>query len=84
MRCYRVKVKTTNTAADTFSLMDDEYEGLGEYRDCEDGTFYVVANSVKEAVGDIPSEYVEEVTAMGVGYEADDLRIPGVERVGEE
>ena len=70
--CYRVKVRTTNACRDTFCLTGEDVIP-GEYRDCERGEVFVIAESIAGAVGMLPPEIVEGVERMGAGYLPADL-----------
>ena len=57
--CFRVKVPTTNSVHDTFSLNETYY-------DCEDGVVYVLAEDIADAARQIPTAQKIEYVGFAV------------------
>lgn len=64
MNCYKVRVKTTNSTNDTFSVTTE-----GHYYHCENSICFVVANNMAEVEGYFNStSNIESIERIGIGY----------------
>lgn len=61
--CYAVKVNTTNSCKDTFSMS-------GQYFDCEQGIVYVMADSIEGAANEVPNAIAIERVGFGLKPDA--------------
>lgn len=68
MKCFKVKVKTTNCSYNTFDLnQSEDMDTPPEYYDCKDGEIYVVAKDIA-LVADKYKKCAIEITEIGFGY----------------
>jgi len=69
LRCYCVRVKTTNALMNvTTNCWRESEREKAEYFDCEDGILYVVTDDPKKIYDKFGAETVLSIENCGVGY----------------